>query len=97
LGGVITTSQFKTQILKVKNFFSARVSRALLDEFAINGLPPTDPRAEAVKAIRLQSPGSNQLVHLHSQAFALVCAAQVIIDHHPTRVGQQKSEALDEE
>jgi hypothetical protein len=32
---------------------------------------------------------------LHSQTFALVCAAQVVIDHHPTAIGKSIAIAVD--
>src|SRR4029450_6628779 len=57
--------------------------------------PATDPRSQAVKAKRLQSPGPDQFVYLHSEACALVRAAQVIIDHHPAAMGKSLPIAVD--
>src|SRR6266700_1979643 len=55
--------------------------------------PTTDPRSETVKAQWLQSPGTDQLVHLCAQLSALVGSAQVVVYRDPHWRPHQKRTA----
>src|SRR5215468_6979812 len=57
--------------------------------------PTTDPCSEAVKAQRLQSSSTNQLVHLHVQVSALVGSAKIVIDYDPAAIGKSVAVAVD--
>src|SRR6266550_4361608 len=57
--------------------------------------PTTDPRSETVKAQWLQSPGTDQLVHLCAQLSALVGSPQVVIDHDPAAIGKSVAKGVD--
>src|SRR5262249_27504062 len=57
--------------------------------------PTTDPCSEAVKAQRLQSSSTNQLVHLHVQVSAFVGSAKVVVDHDPAAIGKSVAVAID--
>lgn len=59
------------------------------------GYPAANPCSETIIAKRHQSPGTDQFVHLHSQACALICGGKVIVDHHPAAVGKSIAIVVD--
>jgi hypothetical protein len=48
--------------------------------------PAADPGSETIKPQWLEPTCLDQFIHLQAQAIALLCAAQIIVDHHPAVV-----------
>src|SRR5262249_49715292 len=57
--------------------------------------PTTDPRSETVKAQRLQSPRTNQLVHWHVQFSALVGPAKIVVNYDPAAISKSVAVTVD--